>query len=802
MALPNLNNDPSFTDAVRDSTKAQKNQMKLELQSLSTLGEIKSILKLQYEEQLAFRAEQRAAAEEARREALNKLVPVKKEEKTGGPFKGDSTSAFGSLTILAGLFASLTGLDDVIRTYQLPKTIASLSAVLKPLTDSFKNFTKSISVSVLNSKSFASFSAMMKSLTDSLKNFTKSISVSVLNSRPFQAIKNFFEPFFKFLENTKKSLSSFRPASFTKAQSTFKSVGNFMRGVLKFLDTARIYIGVLSLEAFEKAQKAFKSFADFMKPVTNFLVATGKVLMKSDIVAGALNAASRAVSRFTGFLSPVLNFFKGTSQIAGPISKIMPILKLGGRVFIGPILAVIDFIQGFIKGSTGEDGSFVKGLFFGFTEVFKGFVTYPLDLIKSGISWLLGKLGFKVAEDALDSFTFSGGVDRFVEGITDDPLGMIAKVVMLPYDLIKGGISWVLGKLGFKGGAEALDNFSFGDTFGSLIKGDFDFMGKITKFFSDIANGIMGIFDMLPSIEDIALSIISGLPSGVRELALAGAEKVGLVGETGARKLEASEKASEIEELKKQRESATAEKNFLSPNKTKEEVQAEIDKKIAAKQKELDTLRDQVKEAELVNDKRSAEDLEKEMQSDANKLKQIEKARETNLRFKDQMSKEEFDERNRALDAEENEVEKSLAEKGTILKAKGTRSRQQEREKQYSQAEEEIITTLADGLPRRFGVDRYNRLTQEQKDSLIKSKMGGDRLDKTVLGGVQTGVAIDAGSRAAQEAANQNQQVNVVSAPQTDASTTNNIQTTNVAPGAAMARNPDSSYRMGTFRAL
>ena len=190
------------------------------------------------------------------------------------------------------------------------------------------------------------------------------------------------------------------------------------------------------------------------------------------------------------------------------------------------------------------------------------------------------------------------------------------------------------------------------------------------------------------------------------------------------------------------------------------------------------------------------------MQSDAARLKQIEKARETNLRFKDQMSKEEFDERNRILDAEKDEATRSLAEKGTILKAKGTRSRQQEREKQYSQAEEEIITTLADGQPRAFGVSRYNRLTQEQKDSLIKSKMGGDRLDKMTIGGVQTGVAIDTGTKELQDAANQNQQVNVVSAPQTDASTTNNIQTTNVAPGAAMARNPDSSYRMGTFRAL
>jgi hypothetical protein len=797
MALPNLNRDASFSDVVRESTGIQKDQIKLELKNLSTLGEIKNILHDQYQAQLDFRAEQRAAAEEARREALNKLVPEKKEEKTGGPFKGDSTSSFGSLTILAGLFASLTGLDDVIRTYQLPKTIASLSAVLKPLTDSFKNFTKSISVSVLNSKSFASFSAVMKSLTDSFKNFTKSISVSVLSSKPFQAIKNFFEPFFKFLENTKKSLSSFRPASFTKAQSTFKSVGNFMRGLLKFLDNARIYVGVLSLEAFEKAQKAFKSFADFMKPVTNFLVATGKVLMKSDIVAGALNAASRAVSKFTGFLSPVLNFFKGTSQIAGPISKIMPILKLGGRLFIGPILAVIDFVQGFMKGFGGEDGSFVKGLFFGFTEVFKGFVTYPLDLIKSGISWLLGKLGFKVAEDALDSFTFSGGVDRFVEGITDDPLGMIAKIATLPFDIIKGGISWVLGKLGFKGGAEALDNFSFGDTFGSLIKGDFDLFGKVSKFFSDIGDGISKIFGFIPSMKEIKAAILNSLP----DWALEGLDKLGLLDddaknllEVRSKSKEIAEKQKEIEELETKKENAKAAPGIAGIfKKSKEEVQAEIDEEIAEKKKMLAKDQEELRQArgrvyvdKISADERTDEQLRAEVRD--NSLGSIKfqalqaRAKSTNDDIRGS-AKEELAEANR----KRQEAQKILEARELREKEKVERL---EKEQAMKKAEGQIIQELGDGNIS-IGEAKYRRLKESQKDSLKNSLVNNNQ---------KTGAAIDAA--AAAKAANQNQQVNVVSAPQTDASTTNNIQTTNVAPGAAMARNPDSSYRMGTFRAL
>jgi len=768
MALPNLNNkDTGLLEDLVESQVATVNTIGDGIQiQLDSLSEISDILQDQYQEQLAFRAEQRAAAEEARREALNKLVPEKKEEKTGGPFKGDSTSSFGSLAILAGLFASLTGLDDVIRTIQLPKAIASFSAVLKPLTDSFKNF-------------------------------TKSISVSVLNSRPFQAIKNFFEPFFKFLENTKKSLSSFRPASFTKAQSTFKSVGNFMRGVLKFLDTARIYIGVLSLEAFEKAQKAFKSFADFMKPVTNFLVSTGKVLMKSDIVAGALNAASRAVSRFTGFLSPVLNFFKGTSQIAGPISKIMPILKLGTGVFLRPILSVIDFVQGFMKGYSGENGSILKGLFFGLTEVFKGIFTYPADLIKSGISWLLGKLGFKVAEDALDSFTFSGGVDRFVEGITDDPLGMIAKVVMLPYDLIKGGISWVLGKLGFKGGAEALDNFSFGDTFGSLIKGDFDLFGKVSKFFSDIGDGISKIFGFIPSMKEIKAAILNSLP----DWALEGLDMVGLLDDDAKNLLEVRSKSKEIAEKQKEIEELEAKKENAKGapgvggffKKSKEEVQAEIDEEIAEKKKMLEKDRAELRQArgrvyvdKISADERTDEQLRAEVRD--NSLGSIrfealqEQAKSTNADIR--------------ADAPERlaEANRKREEAEKILRARELRAKEKverlEKEQAMKKAEGQIIQELGDGNIS-IGEAKYRRLKESQKDSLKNSLVNDNE---------KTGAALDAA--AAAQAANQNQQVNVVSAPQTDASTTNNIQTTNVAPGAAMARNPDSSYRMGTFRAL
>ena len=857
MALPSLNNDASFVDVVRQSTGVQKDQMKLELQNLSTLGEIKSILKLQYEEQLAFRAEQRAAAEEARREALNKLKPEKDKKTTDTGAPGGATSSFGSLTILAGLLASFVGLDDVIRTIQLPKTIKAITGFskmvgavtrtaaiyggvlsleafekaqkglrrfanfIKPLTD----FLTRVSEPIRNFTA-ARFKIIQEGFTNfinvflnPLRNFLSNIQGALNNLKKigfakiapiFKTLSDFFQKSTSFIQNTSKTLGSFKTTTFTKAQSAFKPFADFMKGVVRFVNNGRIYIGKLSLEAFEKAQKAFKSFTDFMKPVTNFFITTGKVLRQSDIVAGALNAVGRAVSSFTRFLSPVLNFFSGTSKVLGPAMKaITPILRIGGRVFLGPILAVIDFIQGFIKGFGGEDGSLIKGLFFGLTEIFKGFVTYPLDLIKSGISWLLGKLGFKVAEDALDSFTFSGGVDRFVEGITEDPLGMIAKVVMLPYDLIKGGISWLLGKFGFKGGVEVLDNFSFGDTFGKLIKGELNLMDKVMNFFSKLGKGFMSIFDFIPSVEDIVLAAIDSLPGGlIKSGAIQVAKDLGLISEGAGDKLDAMQARKELDET----DAKIAE---LEGRKATGKNKAANEKSIANLKKERDELQKKMRvleaKAAVAEDGRSMEELEKqyaENKQQLETLKDIEEARGGLSPDEEKIRARLLSERDDILDASRPAVTASVAD-------------------QEEQAEKIAKQRLGNGNDF-IGRDKFNRLSEGEKAQLIrvimdemavaKGGIGADMARMRLAGGdgsgiakssagiiksiqeaQRPGIAIDRASK--EVAANQNQQVNVVSAPQTDASVTNQTTNNYASPGPAQSRNPDSEFRRASVSA-
>ena len=700
MALPSLNN----TDTSNGISILTEMNVSGFASLENILVNIQNILKDQYDSDLKLRQELRASAEEARREALNNPGdPDPKPEKPSTSDKKGGGLGLGGLGLfaipaIAGLVASLTGLDTVINTAKLPGRIDKLAKLIKPTSDIF---------------GIAKLSSLF-SATGSLAK----------------------------IGNTFRSLTSL-----------FKEGGKFAN----------------------VAAKLSKTFQPLLK-----------------------------------------------------------ILKLGARGFLAPVLAIFDFVSGFIKGFSGPEGSFIKGLFFGLTEVFKGFVTYPLDLIKSGISWLLGKLGFKVAEDALDSFTFSGGVDRFVEGITDDPLGMIAKIAMLPYDIIKGGISWVLGKLGFKGGAEVLDNFSFADTFGSLIKGDFQIMDKVMKFFSDIGDGIKALFDLIPSLDDIKMGIISAIPTSILKVARASGlldedtenlitrkekqedlnERQARVEELGTQEvlLESKDRLSvreerQLKKIRAEKEKLESEMDDANTELRKAQRDVEIDETAAKSDKSNEQL---LREAQ--NEKRDIATLEKRIKMNEQYIAGVPGATKT-IRIGGTEVTSEEDKKaitQMEIDRDKAEIErlkKSKFEKGKILQARGRLEYRQEQKRKYSQAEEEIVEQLSQtemGYSRAIGESRYRQMSQAEKDSLIKSKTGDAEksLRQTVIGGQATGVAIDSGSRAAQEAANQNQQINVVSAPQTDASTTVNNQTTNVAPGAAMARNPDSSFRMGTFNIM
>lgn len=303
----------------------------------------------------------------------------------------------------------------------------------------------------------------------SLKNFVK--------GKFWEPLKRFFKPvgdFFSKIKNSKfvKSIS-------TKLDDMWKGIKDFGGKIKKFF-----------------------------KPVTDFM---------DDIFRSAKNFGGKLkgpVKSIKGFFTSVSKFFgKGGSfmKIIGFFTK-NPVLKavidfskgLGAKLakLFLPITILIEafnFITGFMKGY--EEGGVIGGLEQGVTDVFNSLIGWPLDMLKSGVSWILGAFGFEEAEKALDAFSFQklfdkmfknifkyvknifGNLTGIWDSITDgDIMGalsgvtkIVTNVITMPFDLLKDAVSWLLGVFGFDGASEALDSFSFTEIYEQMVDGIFNF---------------------------------------------------------------------------------------------------------------------------------------------------------------------------------------------------------------------------------------------------------------------------------------------------------------------------------------
>ena len=189
-----------------------------------------------------------------------------------------------------------------------------------------------------------------------------------------------------------------------------------------------------------------------MAPI-NFLFSSFKTAEAAEDFKGIGDALNK-------FIQPIKNLFsigedsffgkmfsglKSAFSFLGEGSVFMKTLASVGRVIgrlawpITVIMGIVDAVTGAFQGFVNEDGSFgdklLAGLKGGIAGLFKGLIGAPLDLIKSAVSWIIGKFGFKDAEKQLDSFSF-----------TD----LIHNLVMSPIEILKRAINSIIdGIAGF-----------------------------------------------------------------------------------------------------------------------------------------------------------------------------------------------------------------------------------------------------------------------------------------------------------------------------------------------------------------
>ena len=170
---------------------------------------------------------------------------------------------------------------------------------------------------------------------------------------------------------------------------------------------------LLSIKAFFTENKAFKTISESFTKFKTTLSAWG--------------------TKIKSFFKPILDIFSGSakgSSALGGFSKFKKVFMTFFKVFKSffaklffPIQVIISTIEGFFEAkdavskSEGMLATFFNSIVGFFGGVLDGLIFGMLDLVKDGISWIAGFLGFEEVEKFLDSFSFSDMFNEFLDDI-------------------------------------------------------------------------------------------------------------------------------------------------------------------------------------------------------------------------------------------------------------------------------------------------------------------------------------------------------------------------------------------------
>lgn len=225
-----------------------------------------------------------------------------------------------------------------------------------------------------------------------------------------------------YLDNIKSLFRNLGKGLSASLSKTFATVGSILRGIVNRLPLKiQSYFGMIGntftalVEDFKKSKVADKiktgveKVKAFVGSIRGFF--TGIV----DKI-GAFGANLKQSER----LKPIIEFFSQFGGKDGLFSKLFGVFRSIGRIFL-PLTAIIEVGMGIFREVTAleEGAGFMDYLKAGVKGIIKGLgrlITMPLDLLKNGISWIAEKLGFDEFSAVLDSFSFTGLFDKLVDG--------------------------------------------------------------------------------------------------------------------------------------------------------------------------------------------------------------------------------------------------------------------------------------------------------------------------------------------------------------------------------------------------
>ena len=333
--------------------------------------------------------------EENRREMLKALKGGKKEEKKEEKkTKSDGFKIPGLGGILGAVAAGITGLlaGFVVGLGQ------NFVSVLKFLGKSLnKALIKPILNFIKRTKTFRRLRASLFLLTKRIKNFVGIIRNFTKNGKLFTKLKSVLNGLVRIVRGFVGSVSSL-----VKSTRTFKLL--------------RVNVKLFK-----------KEFVKALKPVLNIFKAIPKAFGSiSGLIGKVIPGGGGGLMKL---FSPLKGFFGTFGKL---LPKFFALGKVFGRLFLPftVITSLIDFIKGAFGGfQKYKDKGFIEGLIGGLlggiSGLAQGLIGMPLDLLKSAVSWVAGKLGFENFSEILDSFSFKELIGGLYDKITDGVIAIV-----------------------------------------------------------------------------------------------------------------------------------------------------------------------------------------------------------------------------------------------------------------------------------------------------------------------------------------------------------------------------------------
>jgi hypothetical protein len=172
------------------------------------------------------------------------------------------------------------------------------------------------------------------------------------------------------------------------------------------------FLAMIGLDA-EFFAKLAKPFQKIIESVKKLFAPIGEMFSSVITSLKELFAGEGALGRFGKFFTRIKELFESFFSKFG---KFFGIGKVLG-VIVGKLMIFWDVFQS-IKAAFdkfGETGDLGEALGTGIKELLGRVIGAPLDLLKSAVSWILGKFGFSEAEEFLDSFDFTELINTFLD---------------------------------------------------------------------------------------------------------------------------------------------------------------------------------------------------------------------------------------------------------------------------------------------------------------------------------------------------------------------------------------------------